>query len=198
LNRLGTDALIRSGCGVLLANFNPERIEQLRREYVSNLVVVLPGFVPPDYAAMLLDATKEAPRRRVTCGAEVSWDEQQFGSSHVAHRLFARPAFIAFVRKLSGLQHIDLKYCWTSCYSVGEFINSHRDGDGRIQLLVCLQAPRNRANGGLLTVDGREILLAPGDGVAFQATALDHCTTPLVASENEIHPERVVLVARYG
>lgn len=175
-----------------------DRMEQLGREYASARVVLLPQFVSSDCAAKLLDATKDTPRRRVTCGATVSWDEQQFDSGHVAHRLFARSEYLALARMLSGLGRIDLKCCWTSRYRVGEFINSHRDGDGRIQLLVCLQAPQDRESGGVLVVDGREIDLAPGDGVAFEATALDHFTTPLVATENEMHPQRVVLVARYG
>lgn len=198
LNGSGLGTRTRSCCGDLLADFDTDRMEQLGREYASDLVVLLPEFVPSNCAAMLLAATKAAPRRRVTCGAAVSWDEQRFDSSHVAHRLFARPEFVALARKLSGLEHIDLDCCWTSCYRIGEFINSHRDGAGRIQLLVCLQAAPGRENGGVLIVDGREIVLTAGDGVAFQATGLDHYTTPLVATENEMHPQRVVLVARYG
>lgn len=190
--------MTRSCCGDLLAHVDHDRMEQLEREYASARVVLLPQLVSSDHAAMLLDSTKDVPRRRATCGGEVSWDEQQFGSSHVTHRLFARPELMALARMLTGLERIDLKSCWASSYRVGEFINSHRDGEGRIQLLICLQAPQDRENGGALIVDGREIVLAPGDGMAFQATGLDHHTTPLVATESNKHPQRAVLVARYS
>jgi hypothetical protein len=194
----GKEAVTRPCCDDPLADLDHDRVEQLRRDYASELVVLLRELVSPDYAAKLLEATKDAPRRRVTCGASVSWDEQRFDSRHVAHQFFARPEFVALARNLSGLDQTDLKCCWTSCYRIGEFINSHRDGDGSIQLLICLKAPAGRENGGVLIVDGRELILAPGDAVAFAATRLDHYTTPLVATENDGDPQRVVVVARYG
>jgi hypothetical protein len=66
-----------------------------------------------------------------------------------------------------------------------------------VQLLVCLQAPPSSQNGGKLFVDGTELFLTPGDAVVFEAVRLEHYTTPLVASEDEPDPRRIVLVGRY-
>jgi hypothetical protein len=37
----------------------------------------------------------------------------------------------------------------------------------------------------------------PGDGVVFDATAVDHWTTPLTATERVPEPERLAAVGRY-
>ena len=46
-------------------------------------------------------------------------------------------------------------------------------------------------------VAGTELFLSSGDAVIFEATRLEHHTTPLVATAEEPTPTRTVLVGRY-
>jgi len=166
--------------------------------YVHNRFLHLPEFVSPDLAQSLLETTLDMPSRRVICGDKgISWDEQNFDLGHPSYDFFAQPEAITFAKGLTHLDKISHLVCWTSGYSAGEFINPHKDVAGTIQLLICLQAPPNAAHGGELVVGGQRLFLAPGDAIAFEATTLEHYTTPLVASEQEPNPHRVVLVGRY-
>jgi hypothetical protein len=181
-----------------LASLDEQRMTQLACEFTQNRLVVIRQLVDRSHARALLAATKDVPARRVKCGTGgVTWDEQNFSSGHLVYRLFERPEISTLAKRLSGLENIDQLSCWTSCYVAGEYINSHRDGAGSIQVLVCLQAPLASASGGVLIADGREIYLAPGDAVVFDATRVTHRTSALVVTEDDAEPRRVVLVGRY-
>lgn len=180
-------------------------ISQLAERYQTARFAHIPRFVQPDYAAQLLAATQGVPSKRVVCGSEAvvygiveaEWDEQNFDSDHPAHQFYLTDEVVDFVQSVSGLQAVSQLVCWTSCYRMGEYINPHCDSEGTVQLLVCLQAPPGPQNGGKLIVGGAELFLSPGDTVVFEATSLEHSTTPLIASEDEPDPRRVVLVGRY-
>jgi hypothetical protein len=88
-------------------------------------------------------------------------------------------------------------HCWASSYRLGEFINSHPDTAGTIQVLVCRRSPRSADNCGHLVVNGTSLVLVVGDAVVFDATRLDHHTTPLVATDEHAEPQGMVLVGPY-
>ncbi|MBV8893376.1 MAG: 2OG-Fe(II) oxygenase [Acidobacteria bacterium] len=90
--------------------------------------------------------------------------------------------------------------CWIARYRNGEYIDRHTDSAGTVQLLVCLTAPSSE-NGGVLVLlsepNEHRYVLRAGDAVLFTATAVEHCTVPLVPSLACPDPVRVVAVARY-
>lgn len=170
----------------------------LTSQFASQGFVHLPGLIGPDQAAELLASTADVVSRRVECGVEnVTWDEQQLGPGHAGYEFFLQPRLTDLVQTLTGLFAIRKLMCWTSCYGVGEYINPHGDRYGTVQLLVCLKSARTAQQGGYLVVDGTELFLSAGDAVVFEATRLEHHTTPLIASAEEPTPTRVVLVGRY-
>ncbi len=66
--------------------------------------------------------------------------------------------------------------------------------------MVCLKAPKPEAGGVLhLQTSHGEFAcpLAAGDGLLWEATSLEHWTTPIIATTAEPAPERVTLVGRY-
>lgn len=176
----------------------PASLPDLIQHYTSERLVSLPGLIAPNNAYELLMATQAVPARRVWCGLErVTWCEQNFEPGHLAYELFEREQAVGLVTTLTGLSERRGLSVWTSAYGAGEYINPHRDSSGSIQLLVCLQAPSDPVQGGELIVDGTRMFLRPGDAIAFEATTLEHHTTPLIATVDEPDPRRVVLVGRY-
>lgn len=166
--------------------------------YERNRFVLLPRLIAPEEAQALLSATHKVPARRVICGIkDVSWDEQSFDPEHPAHQFFQQETIAELITSMAKLTTIDQLACWTSVYGPGEYINPHCDKGGSIQLLVCLQAPASRLNGGELTVGNHTFFLTPGDAIAFEATKLVHHTTPLIATDGDPDPRRTVLVGRY-
>lgn len=177
---------------------HPSLLPDLAERYTKERLVHLPGLISPDEAQQLLASTEYIPARRVWCGLEdVSWHEQTFEPGHPAHDFFEQEPAKNLVMALAGRQSYLGFTSWTSIYRVGEYINQHRDGAGSIQLLVCLQSPPGPANGGELVVGGSRLFLRPGDAVVFEATALEHYTTPIVPTAEDANPHRTVLVGRY-
>lgn len=179
-------------------------ITELCTRFNNDKYVLIPRFLAPSTAGDLARVVTSWPSRRVTCGIEnVSWSEQtipkdselyyQLHSSRV-HRI------LGSLLNLSEPDATTRSSCWTCCYRSNEYINQHRDGDGTIQLLVCLENCA-KENGGTLKfrvgAAERSHHLFPGDAVFFKATELVHWTTPLLASEQVPHPRRVVAVARF-
>jgi hypothetical protein len=172
--------------------------EELSSRYEENRFALIKAFIGPEETKTLLTATYSTPARRVICGIpNVSWDEQNFDPEHPAHQFFWQREITDLIRSMTQLGTIDQLACWTSVYGLGEYINPHCDRGGSIQLLVCLQSPASHRNGGELTVGNQTFFLTAGDAVAFEATKLVHHTTPLVGSESDPNPRRVVLVGRY-
>lgn len=181
-----------------LSDIHPSLLPDLAERYTKERLVHLPGLISPGEAQQLLASTEYIPARRVWCGLEdVSWHEQTFEPGHPAHDFFEQEQAKELVMGLAGRESYLGLTSWTSIYSVGEYINPHRDAAGSIQLLLCLQSPPSPANGGELVVGGSRLFLRPGDAVVFEATALEHYTTPLVPTVEEANPRRTVLVGRY-
>lgn len=174
-------------------------LDALAVQYAEARFVRLPHLLTPYQAALLLSTTQDVASKRVICGgiSDVTWDEQNFGSLHPAYQFFHVDTVLDIVQAVSGLKTVRELRCWTSGYGPGEYINPHRDKAGTVQLLVCLLAPSDPRNGGTLCVNGVELFLTPGEAVLFEATTLEHYTTPLIPSEEAPDPRRVVLVGRY-
>jgi hypothetical protein len=83
---------------------------------------------------------------------------------------------------------------WANLYSTGELIGWHCDGQGRMQLVVCLQKTEH---GGifLARIDGliQEIELDVGDAILFDATKVPHSITALADQDGQ----RITAVMRF-
>ncbi|NNH70432.1 2OG-Fe(II) oxygenase [Nocardia uniformis] len=173
-------------------------LQDLASIFVTRRFVNLPGLIRPDDAAYLLESTEGNARRRVRCGLEnVSWEEQELVAGDLSYEFCRHPELTRLIEALAGPVTIESLMCWASRYGAGEYINPHRDRYGTVQLLVCLKSVHSRHQGGALVVAGTELFLSAGDAVVFDATCLEHHTTPLVASAEQPTPLRVVLVGRY-
>lgn len=127
----------------------------------------------------------------------MSWEERRVAADNPAHRVFERPSITSLVRTLSGCNVIQRLDCWLATYRLGEYINLHRDASGSMQIVACMSAPHSTANGGYLLIEKTPVILGIGDAVIFDATRLEHETTPLIATAGNKQPQRIVLVARY-
>jgi len=90
--------------------------------------------------------------------------------------------------------------CWINLYRAGEYISPHRDVAGSIQLLIALVSADSECGGIFIAnIHGRklEFLLAPGDGMLFEATTVEHYTTPLSPSQSNPEPRRMNAVMRF-
>ena len=91
-------------------------------------------------------------------------------------------------------------WCWISEYGVGEHIDEHKDSEGSLHVLLCLRSDHDQ--GGALVLgmpDGTDalIVLKMGDIMIFDAVAIGHRTTPLIATARFPQPVRRIAVARY-
>ena len=178
--------------------YDAAQLSALAETYAAHRFVALPNLLTPEQAGTLLIATGGAPARRVRCGIEhVTWEEQNFEPGHPAYDFFEQQSTIGLTRTVTGLGELAGLMCWTSVYGLGEYIDPHKDRSGSAQLLVCLQAPPTPAHGGELVVDSTRLFLYPGDAVVFEATTVEHYTTPLTATSDAPSPRRTVLVGRY-
>lgn len=181
-----------------IPTFDDVHLEELVEMYDSNRFVSLPRFLAEVEADSLFETTKDVPSRRVKCGdGNVRWDEQNFEPTHPAYDFFAQEAAVRMIGGLTVQNTLEGLIVWTSGYREKEYINPHRDNSGTAQLLVCLDAPLSQENGGKLVVGESELFLQPGDALVFEATKLEHYTTPLVATEENQNPTRTVLIGRY-
>lgn len=168
--------------------------------YQDTRLTLRRGFISGRVAGLLLKATEIVPVRKVICGdSNIQFGEQILAEDHAVFRFFMREDVLALTQRLMRTDRVASLRCWTSIYEIGQYINEHKDGKGDLQIIICLQAPRQNAGGQLCIdlADGtHKISLAPGDAVFFKATDLQHYTTPLVATGDEIC-RRVVAIARY-
>jgi hypothetical protein len=89
---------------------------------------------------------------------------------------------------------------WLHRYQLGEQIAPHKDAGGDIQLVVLLHKPPPE-NGGTLFLRFKDIdepvQLNIGDALLFLASQIEHYSAPLIQSNEEPLPKKVVAVARY-
>jgi hypothetical protein len=179
-------------------------LPHLQTAYHQDRYVHLPQFISAGQAAEYFEQTQDLPCKRVTCGIEsVSWDEQWIPPDNDLFQFFASSKMVALIRTLLLTEdacHPQIN-CWISMYKGGEYINSHRDNAGNIQVILCLLAT-DQKNGGLLALKPREedvfFALKPGDAIVFEATTIEHFTTPLIPSKDCPYPMRAVAVSRYS
>jgi len=83
---------------------------------------------------------------------------------------------------------------WANVYECGEKNGWHRDGEGDLQLVLCLEQP---TSGGIFLASLRgcvaEINLRAGDALLFDATRLSHATTRVKATNQR----RITSVIRF-
>jgi alkylated DNA repair dioxygenase AlkB len=144
------------------------------------------------------------PSRRVNCGLQnVTWTEQTIPSGSELSEFFRNDIILSRLLELLGrsAQCKATVQCWLSRYGVGEFINSHRDNDGDIQIVLGASFLQP-GNGGVLSVSYEEFsasyFLLPGDAVIFKAASVQHFTSPIIETASNQTPERIVAVARYS
>ena len=182
---------------------NLDQLTEVSIAYHKQKYGYIPNFLTPAQTMSWLESLEPLPRKRVICGnREVSWEQQQVDKDHRLYEYFLSNEVVTFIRSLEQVSP-DTTYrvmSWTSRYTVGEFINPHRDASGDIQLLICLKSVVPGCGGALiLRPDEQERVfnLQPGDAVIFKASEILHYTKPIVNSEQDLNPERVVIVARY-
>jgi len=175
-----------------------------RERYQRDRHLLVRRLVPPRDIARFLRESAPLPAQRVWCGLdEVSWNEQSVPPDSSLYGFFA--SITALVRSLlfSAVADGPVQLgCWTSTYTEGEYINPHMDGTGTIQVVLCLETSGART-GGLLGLrthkdSSRLVALRPGDAAIFDATRVEHFTTPVASSRACNAPRRIVAVARYS
>lgn len=83
---------------------------------------------------------------------------------------------------------------WINRFGRGAWIESHRDVAGDLHCIIPIQVPPCGGGGQLwIGTCGREMPAAPGDLLLFNATALPHGTTEIVAFDTQ----RVTLNLRF-
>ena len=177
----------------------------IREQYRRERCVVLPVLLASDEVGRLEHASRDLPGRRVTVDSDeyTEWEELDISSRPDLTGIYStEPVLRAVCEALDrGSLEAARVRCWANRYREGEHIAPHRDANGSVQLLICLKAPTSEASGGILHVRTplgvRSYPLAPGDGVLWEATTIEHWTTPLVATSEDLSPERLVLVGRY-
>jgi hypothetical protein len=162
-----------------------------------NGFVLIRDFVARDQVASLWATCCTAPVHRCHAGDEVRWSEATLPSGHPGHEFFQQPHVRELVDRLAPVDVAPEVFAWVSLYHAGEFIVPHRDSDGLLQVLACLESPSDVSSGGILVLAGRDVFLRPGDAVIFAATDVEHYTTPLRRTVVDPDPVRTVLVGRY-
>jgi hypothetical protein len=175
----------------------------LRNRYASDRLVVLRQFAGPEEVDRILQESSAWPKRTVIVrqGDPASWLSQQVPGDSLLHARLLSDPILNLVRAISATSStLVTTQCWTNIYRAGEFISPHRDAGGTMQLMLSLASPPPECGGVFVaSLHGtpREIPLGPGDAVLFQATAIEHQTTPLLPSPACPHPLRITAVMRY-
>ncbi|MEV0262312.1 2OG-Fe(II) oxygenase [Streptomyces sp. NPDC050617] len=151
-------------------------------------------------------ASLELSFRRVSVGdSRGTWEEHLLGGDSGLRRLLTGAAAWALVGEAltgdtPGRPGPGRARCWLNRYGTGEWIPPHKDAAGTAHLVVCLLAPPPESGGTLrlLAPTGpSNVHLAAGDALLFEATTVEHMTTPLVPTAGTPLPVRTVAVARY-
>jgi hypothetical protein len=161
----------------------------------------LPGIFDSKIAPGLVSELMSAAPRRVTVGAgDEWWDEYPVREDSMLGRTLAGGVVIDMINCLWGRRVEYGTRMWGQIYTAGQRIPWHTDGQGDIQLVLCLEAAPAGCGGSLLLrEDGAaaELNLQSGDGLLFKATNVPHSTTPIVSMPAHENPRRVVAVARF-
>ena len=177
---------------------DPETMDILQRQYDEHRYTPIPGLVAHEGAGQLLESVQRARKRWVSDDREkLRWEERVFATGDPALEFFRRPELLGLAQRLASFKGLSGLHSWSASYGQGAFLGPHRDKSGTTQLLICLQSPENPDNGGALVVNGEPLFLQSGDAVLFEATSLEHYTTPLISTPDMPNPKRIILVGRY-
>ena len=177
-------------------------LDAAARSFKRHRFAFLSSLISTEIACRFEQETRNLPFSRVSVGDNpATWDEHTLASDCEIVAMFSSAQVIQLISTIAGFNSpvCDL-ICWIARYGNGEYIDRHTDGAGTVQLLVCLVAPPSENGGALVLVSGPSehcYVLRAGDAVLFAATAVEHCTIPLISSLACPDPVRVVVVARY-
>lgn len=179
-----------------------EPLEMLTERYHTQKFLLLPQFLDAPETGRLLASTKAIPIRRVICGnPDIHFGQQNFVETHPLGCFFHERQVVEMVLALAQATRLHFCRCWTLVYGPGEYINAHRDRAGQSQLLICLRSPSDAKCGGSLLLNAptgsQQVFLTQGDAILFEASGVEHATTPLLSSEQDPYPQRVIAVGRY-
>ena len=195
---------MRSSCGtsitvtrvIIEANVaefeRPAGLKEPLREY---RLLVIRSYLSQDAASALLATAHSELGRRVIASSDdpTEWSEHAIDPSGPLYSALSSAAIRELVASALG-RPIAQEQAWLNVYQAGERAGWHRDGQGDLQLVLCLQRP---TGGGQLNVELNKkvnlIDLQAGDFVLFDATRIRHATTA-VATES---PPRITAVCRF-
>jgi hypothetical protein len=179
-----------------------ESWQHLRNSYASERLVVIRRLAGSEDVRRIISESPLWAKRSVYVRPEdgVTWLSQDVPKDSFLSGFFHSDRILHIVRTVSGITlPLVRTESWTNLYRTGEYISRHRDAAGSIQLLLALISPEIDCGGAFVArIQGclREFILEPGDAVLFEATAVEHFTTPLRPSESTPDPTRVNAVMR--
>lgn len=191
----------------MLYHENPQAfLRTVRNGILNQGYYVIPQFFSREEAHYYDEVTSHLSKRRVTTGHQFeygSYDSQSIKQDCILWKVFLNKKLVRIIRLALGLKpEVPLRnmISWLHRYRLGEQIAPHKDAGGDIQLVVLLRKPAPE-NGGTLFLRlagiDEPLHLGVGDALLFLASQIEHYSTPLIKSQKEQSPKKIVAVARY-
>ncbi len=175
--------------------------QRIGQEYRSRQWSLIRNLVDECSLSVCLAEVLSGSARRVTVGRGTEWwSEYPVSETGPLGKLLRSAVIFNLIQCVVGAKLSERVTTWAQSYQMGERIAWHRDKEGEIQLLVCLQPSDQECGGHLcLRANGVQtsVNLAGGDAVLFKATALPHCTTRIVGTGRANPRMRVSAAARF-
>lgn len=137
--------------------------------------VVMPGFLPDPDRRILEDFVQSVRADDWQAGdtSPHTWSEYHLRNHELDHALNCCPSIEASLpRRLSG------RVGWCNRFRRGQWIESHIDAAGDLQLLVCIQVPEVSDGGQFWLGEPEHVLpIGTGDALFFEASKVSHGTT---------------------
>lgn len=175
----------------------------LRNLYTSDRLVVLRHLAESGDVVRIIEESLSWPKQSVYVRPEdgVTWLSQDVPRDSLLTAWFCSDQILQMIRAVSGIAFPLVRTeSWINLYRAGEYISPHRDAAGTIQLLLSLVSPDSEC-GGIFSASiqgcNREFVLRPGDALLFEATSVEHYTTPLIPSASNPEPMRMNAVMRF-
>jgi hypothetical protein len=175
----------------------------LRGRYTSERLVTLRQLAAGEEVERIIEESPAWPKQSVCARRDdgVKWLSQPVLQDSFLYAWFLSPRVLQMVRTIACFTApLAATECWTNLYQAGEHITPHRDAAGSVQLLLSLVSPARECGGSFVaSVQARpcEVILGPVDAVLFEATSVEHYTTPLRASPLSPAPLRMTAVMRF-
>jgi hypothetical protein len=172
--------------------------------YASDRLVLIKGFAGAADISRIIKESTSWPKRSVYVRPEdgVTWLSQPVPQDSFLNRMFSSDQTMKTVRNIASISSPLLRTeSWTNLYRAGEYISPHKDAAGTVQLLLNLESPPPDECGGtfnaLIRGAPTEFYLEPGDAILFEATSVEHSTSPLRTSSRYPNPLRMTGVIRF-